>query len=243
MCDRCNGSAKRPCSHNNLAVKFPDLVEEWHPDNPKRPEEFLPGSSEEVLWKCRADRCGCHVWKTKICNRTSTERRGCPFCGKQRVCPHNNLAVKFPDLVEEWHPDNPLGPEKYLPKSAKRVKWICRASRCGCHVWEAKICNRTNKTRRSGCPFCGRQRICPHNNLAAKFPDLVEEWHPDNPKRPEEYLPGSSRKVWWKCKDDPYGYHVWEAKIYTRSIGRSPCPFCTGRQISAYNLLMNVSQT
>jgi hypothetical protein len=39
--------------------------------------------------------------------------------------------------------------------------------------------------------------ICPHNNLEVKFPELASEWHPDNEKQMNEYLPGSHTKAQW----------------------------------------------
>jgi len=221
------------CKHNNLAARYPHLVEEWHPDNPGPPEEYLYGSGARVRWKCKNDPCGCHIWEAQINNRAG-KGTGCPFCNGGKACPHNNLSIKFPDLAEEWHPDNPKGPEEYSYGSIARVKWRCSSDPCGCHVWKARICDRAGGGK--GCPFCDGRKTCPHNNLAVKFPDLAEEWHPDNPKGPEEYSYGSEARVKWKCKNDPCGCHVWEARIYNRAGGGKGCPFCSRQRTCLHSV-------
>jgi len=215
------GMGKYLCKHNNIAAKSPHLVEEWHPDNPGRPEDYFYGSGMKAKWKCSNDPCGCHVWEARIRNRT-TAKTGCPFCSGRRACLHTNLAVKYPDLVKEWHPDNPNGPEEFTPCSNTVVLWKCRNDPCGCHVWKTKISNRTSG--KTDCPFCNRHKACPHDNLALERPDLAKEWHPDNPKGPEEYSYGSKISVWWLC---PNG-HAWKTKIHNRTgvTGNRKCPYC-----------------
>ena len=47
----------------------------------------------------------------------------------------------------------------------------------------------------------GGKYVCPHNNLAVKFPELKKEWDYDkNQEGPEEFFPRSNRKIWWRCK-------------------------------------------
>jgi hypothetical protein len=41
---------------------------------------------------------------------------------------------------------------------------------------------------------------------------------------PDEVLPGSNLKVWWKCSLG----HTWAASVNNRSKG-SGCPYCTGK--------------
>jgi hypothetical protein len=53
---------------------------------------------------------------------------------------------------------------------------------------------------------------------------LCEEWdYSKNKNKPEEYTPGSNKKVWWKCKDCGY---EWEAQICNRNYGNG-CPECS----------------
>lgn len=75
------------------------------------------------------------------------------------------------------------------------------------------------------------------NNLAAKRPALVKEWHPTKNKKltPDDVTPGSNKKVWWKCKRG----HEWNAIINSRSSGRG-CPFCSGKRASVNDCLRDI---
>jgi len=78
------------------------------------------------------------------------------------------------------------------------------------------------------------RRATKENNLKVLHPDVVEEWHPtkNGDLTPEQFLPGSGKKVWWLCK---FG-HEWVTAIYRRSYG-SQCPYCNGMLPSKdYNL-------
>ena len=147
------------CPHNNLKVKFPELIEEWSHENKK------------ILWECKNNWCGCHKWYAKISDRTRQGRStGCPFCSafKGRPCPHNNLKVNFPEIAIEFDARNKKKPEDYLPCSGKKVLWKCKNAPCDCHEWYATIANRTGESK-SGCPFCANEKPCLHYNLKVIF--------------------------------------------------------------------------
>ena len=61
-------------------------------------------------------------------------------------------------------------------------------------------------------------------SLGDLYPVLVGEWDAEKNGEltPYDVKPGSSKKVWWKCK---ICGHEWNAVIYTRSKG-SGCPSC-----------------
>lgn len=60
-------------------------------------------------------------------------------------------------------------------------------------------------------PGIGR-RMAPHQNL---------------PLTPECVLPGSEKKVWWRCSHG----HVWRATIHSRTDGCG-CPVCANRAVA-----------
>jgi len=102
------------------------------------------------------------------------------------LCPHNNLQVKHPELIKQWHHDNkPMN--SYTSKSGEKVWWICEINPCGCHIWPAAIKNRTDKDKPTGCPYCKKGKVCEHNNLEVLFPHLKIEWDPNNLKPMNEY--------------------------------------------------------
>lgn len=132
---------------NSLAELFPELANEWDykMNSGLTPFQFRYASHEKVYWKCKNN----HLWKASIASR-SHGGNNCPLCGSRRLSHDNNLAVKYPEVVKEWHPTkNDKGPEKYFPASHFKVWWLC--FKCQ-HEWEAIIYNRT--LHNSKCPKC-----------------------------------------------------------------------------------------
>ena len=233
-CPFCDN--KQVCKHNNLSVRRSELLLEFHGKNIRKPEEFSYGSKEIVWWKCKNDPCGCHEWEATINSRTKIIPTGCPFCANKQVCKHNNLAVLYPDIIKEYDlRKNTKPPEEFSPYSNILVWWKCKDDPCGCHKWETCISDRT--FRASGCPFCKNKKVCPHNNFAIKFPNLVLEFDQErNPDKPEEYSYGSRKKVHWKCKEN--SEHRWRTSIGSRTNIKEPtgCPFCFfSRRQSGYS--------
>ena len=66
------------------------------------------------------------------------------------------------------------------------------------------------------------------NSLAAKYPEIAKQWHPtkNGDKKPNDYLPGSGRKVWWVCEKG----HEWKVGIGERVHGYG-CPYCANRLV------------
>jgi len=83
------------------------------------------------------------------------------------------------------------------------------------------------------------QKIIPGtNDLLTVAPYLVNEWHyeKNGELSPSNLLPGSHKKVWWKC---PKG-HEWEAIIRDRVSGKK-CPYCSNTKLlTGYNDLETV---
>lgn len=100
----------RVCPHNNLKILHPELMDEWdYEKNSKEglyPEELSFGSGKYVWWRCQKDPCGCHSWYVSIVDRTREESRHCLYCSNKRVCPHNNLGISYPELMDEWNYGN-----------------------------------------------------------------------------------------------------------------------------------------
>ena len=215
------------CEHYNLAVCYPNIAKEWdYSKNLSKPEDYSPKSNKIFWWKClEPDTCGCHYWETSANNRTKEKGTGCPYCSGREACCHNNLLLKAPDLCNEWdYSKNIKGPDKYLVSSGKRVWWICNnPEACECHTYEARIIDKSSG--KYGCLYCSKQRLCPHNNLLAKHPDICKEWHYElNDQGPETYHRGSNYKVWWKCLAN--NDHIWRAKICNRTCSGTGCPIC-----------------
>lgn len=138
---------------------------------------------------------------------------------KKRMCD------EVSELVKEWHPtkNGILMPENVMCGSKILVWWRCDKG----HEWKASISHRTSREG-TGCPYCsGRYAITGENDLQTLFPVIAQEWNFEKNKdiTPNKVKPGSSKKVWWKCKKG----HEWQAIVYHRTKNNSKCPYCSGR--------------
>jgi hypothetical protein len=116
--------------------------------------------------------------------------------GARKICPHDNLACKYPELVKEWDYERNVYRPEDCPKDSfmcakhtqsihrvleKKFWWqavnsirvdVLRYSET--HRWTANIDNRVSCT---GCPYCTSLLLCNHNKIAHKFHGLLEKWN------------------------------------------------------------------
>lgn len=114
-----------------------------------------------------------------------------------------------------------LTPADVSVNSSQKVWWRCEKG----HLWQAQIRSRTSG---SNCPVCAnRVIIAGENDLASRYPNLAAEWNAEKngDLQPTQVAAASNRKVWWRCEHG----HEWEAKIYSRTIGKNGCPVCAGK--------------
>ncbi|MBR3288576.1 MAG: hypothetical protein IKI71_02260 [Lachnospiraceae bacterium] len=66
------------------------------------------------------------------------------------------------------------------------------------------------------------------DDLETLYPELAKEWHPtlNGTLLPSDVLPGSNRKVYWKCLKCNY---VWKAEICNRAKLKRGCPCCANK--------------
>lgn len=205
----------------NLAVCFPELAEEWDPEEngELKPECIAPHSNKKVGWRCSI--CGGR-WKATINNRSKGSR--CPYCtGKQVIAGETDLETKYPELASEWEVERngDVFPSQIAAHSNKQVWWRCVKG----HIWKATP---NNRIKGNGCPVCARKRAeSGENDLETLYRDLALEWHPIKNKtvKPNQVTVRSSRRmIWWRCSQG----HEWKATIQRRTKGAG-CPYCSGR--------------
>lgn len=211
-----------------LEEHCPALAREWHPTLNKdlTPSDVTIGSKINVYWQCSANPS--HVWTDLVVRRTRGGRK-CPECYKRRVLGGNeNLLVnRCPELIKEWHPTkNELKLEKVTAGSDRKAWWIC--PRNPDHVYLAVISSRVRGVRLRGttCPYCSGRAVTNKTSLAALFPHVASEWHPElnGGTTPEKVAASSSKTVWWRCPNNPS--HQWQAQIRNRTLNNSGCPAC-----------------
>lgn len=140
------------------------------------------------------------------------------------------VVADFADLMAEWAWDlnADLHPRHIPAGSRTRVAWRCLLNPD--HVWETRASDRTTKP--SLCPYHMGNRVHPAESLAAYYPWLAAEWHPDkNELGPHQVSRASAREVTWRC---PAG-HEWRAVVYARTLSWSGCPDCYGLDASLRN--------
>lgn len=212
----------------SLADLHPALAAQWHPtaNAPLTPDVTAPSSRKPVAWVCPTDPA--HVWKASPTSRVYNNS-GCPWCAGNRVTPSRSLLTRFPDVARDWHPtrNGALGPADVHAGSTRRVWWRCRKDPK--HVWQAVIRIRTEPGAGLACPTCAPRRPTSRSSLAARFPDLAEEWHPtrNGALRPSDIRMSSPLRIWWRCRRDPS--HEWRTQARSRTVTGSGCPMCSGR--------------
>lgn len=228
LSNRDNGAGCGVCSVktivsgvNDLATRFPKLVEEWHPTKNSNfsPEHFAATSGKKVWWQCSLG----HEWNTSI--NTRSDGSGCPFCSGNKVWPgFNDLATINPHIASEWHPAKNaiLTPSEVTYGSKKKIWWQCKLG----HEWELLINHRNvlDTEKASGCPYCcGNKAWKGFNDLATLNPVLAAQWHPtkNGDITPYQVTKSSGQKIWWQCVNS----HEWLALVSDRSNG-SGCPNC-----------------
>ena len=110
-----------------------------------------------------------------------------------------NYIVDNKALVREWNykKNKDIDINKITSGSHKKVWWICSKH----HEWEADV---SSRYKGHSCPYCNNLRaLAGYNDLATLNPNLAKEWkyEKNGILKPSDVLPGSYKKVWWKCKN------------------------------------------
>lgn len=152
-------------------------------------------------------------------------------------CAQVSLAQSHPEIAAQWHPtkNGILTPKDVTRGVNKKVWWFCDKGID--HKWQSTILNRTSGY---GCPVCTNQLVVPSNSLITIYPEIGAQWHPtkNNLLTPNNVVPGSGKKVWWKCSvaDD----HEWQTSIEKRTKDNTGCPMCSGSIVVPSNCLTTI---
>ena len=215
---------KKASSTNNLQIMYPEIAAQWHPtkNGEKKPEDYPAGSHKRAWWKCEEGPD--HEWSGVIGERTTQEKKSCPFCLGRKVSITNSLQSLYSELAEEWHPtkNGDLTPSEVTSGTHRKVWWRC--SEGPDHEWKTSVDARARGG--TNCPYCAGQKLSITNSLATTRPKIALEWHPEKNGKltPHDVMRGSDRKVWWRCSVNPE--HEWKARIANRGSHGSGCQFC-----------------
>lgn len=197
--------------------RLKSLLKELHPTKNKDLDvsKLKSGSAKRLWWECSKG----HVWNAILSNRIYNSS-GCPKCKKGKVFKLPLIVDEKPMLLNELHPEKNenIDFNKLTGGSEKRVWWVCRKG----HEWNTTAAQRFKSS--TGCPFCAGKLPTTENNLLVDNPQLSKQWSYDknNGLKPEDFVPGSLKKVWWICSRG----HEYEASIYNRNKKYQGCPKC-----------------
>jgi hypothetical protein len=209
----------------SLAVTHPEVAQQWHPDMNGElcPSDVASTSTRIVWWMC--DAAPPHTWQASISARALSDAR-CPGCSKPAK---KLLKDHYPDLARQVHPTKnlPLTLDTIGIGTERRLWWRCAENPS--HEWDARIASRIKQPR---CPICAGRLLTPETSLSARFPGIAMEWHPtkNGALRPEDVLPSSTKRRWWRCSINPA--HEWETTVWLRTKENTNCPVCCGSFLS-----------
>lgn len=137
----------------------------------------------------------------------------------------NSLAVLRPDIANEWNSEKNgvVSPEQVTVSSGKKFWWICSLG----HEYQMSVDSRTHGSK---CPYCtGKRLLKGFNDLETRYPQIAAEWHlvKNDDLSPSDVLPGTLKKVWWKCSNN----HEYYTSISSRTNCKSGCPYCSGYKV------------
>ena len=117
--------------------------------------------------------------------------------------------------------------------SKSKFWWRCVRG----HSWSASMANRYGLL--ADCHVCTGRKVIPgYNDLASYSLPILNEWDYEinTHVAPTEVSISSSKKVWWKCKEN----HRWQAQISNRTKSNNPtgCPECAGKNVSQKEIEM-----
>lgn len=214
---------KKASPEYNLETQYPAISEEYDVlKNGNTAKDVLPGSKDNVSWKCK--KCH-HEWKAEVRKRTIGNQK-CPQCSKQLATLANCLARTHEHLMLEWDFEkNNISPFKITQKTAssKKIFWICPYN----HSYEATIYSRTKFPNPTGCSYCSSNRVSIENSVFSD-PFLKSEWDfKKNSLNIKDVALKSQKKVYWKCSKIECGFS-WPATPANRSgPNKTGCPQCS----------------
>lgn len=229
---------------NDLATKFPHLIESWDEiKNKLLASEVRFNSLEKYYWLCSLK----HSWPATISKRAgdSNGMKGtaCPYCIKGKyntigrvLTGFNDLETMKPEIAKMWNYEkNKLTPSEIYYSSAKAYHWQCENK----HTW--KLSPAGVIKAKFKCKYCSDLSVWPgYNDLKTKSQRLSKEWDYDiNVASPDQYLFKTNKSVKWICSLG----HKWADTISHRWAGRN-CPYCSSHRILAgFNDLLHLNPT
>lgn len=133
----------------------PEISSQWHPtkNGKLRLADVSPESRRTVWWQDPV--CG-HEFQATPRERDKYERWRCEEC--RTIL--DSLAYHYPDVAEEWAPENKLSAWQVRPNSVRLAEvplWICRNDPS--HRWRSMPSARINGSQCPECQTAGKSQV------------------------------------------------------------------------------------
>ena len=234
-CPICTGRVAIE-GYNSLADEHPDIPFIWSEKNDKKPTEVTSISSYDAIWYCPT----CKQEFRREVRKVVDDEFECPICtGKTVVAGYNSLEDEYPEIAKRWAESNDRLPSEVLSSHIYRAEWVCPT--CG-GKYTASVRDVVNGL--AECPYCNNEKpLAGFNTLLDLYPEIQDEWAENENTLlgifPDEILPTSTARVWWKCKDCGRKYllsvNMWVEK-HTR--GMTSCTYCSGLRMRETHVLL-----
>ena len=185
-----------------------ELIALWDPDKNDRDPAKVPARNHGAAWwRCPNG----HSFQRSP--RMMLRNPACKACETGTI----TFATAHPLLARLWHPDKNNGLEASSVDSGHvdNVWWRCNEG----HSFQKSP---LQMGRDSACPHCALAET----SLAAKFPAVAAEWHPEKngDVTPDVVDPDHMMSVWWRCSKG----HEFQQTVRRRTRGHGRCPQCFG---------------
>lgn len=179
----------------------------WDAEANGRPaSEVLAKSYRTAWWKCPHG----HAFQRKP--RLMSKDPSCPECAIGGA----SFADTHPYLAKRWYEaKNTTKPSAVTASHTAAVWWVCEEG----HAFERSPLQMVGD---DGCPHCALRQ----DSLAARFPALAAEWHPqkNGDLSTEAIDPDHKMTAWWLCAKG----HEFQATVRSRTRSHGRCPHCYG---------------
>lgn len=216
---------------NGIAHAFPWLAELWDTEaNGIEPDKVIESANSRMSFRCDQG----HTYSIGILAQLH-HGPGCMVCDNSVLMDGvNSVADKYPELMTHLSPENTEDPHHLFYTTKLPLLWTCGL--CG-GTFAMAACNRTTDVE--DCPYCNNRKALPgRNDYAAIHPELLDEYAPDNERKPDELVVTWKTNVKWVC---PTCHGEYECSPVNRKKGDNACPYCNGRRVlSGYNDLATI---
>lgn len=142
------------------------------------------------------------------------------------ICNHPEVENLFYE-----YSDSKIAIDKISAKNtANKVRWYCEKHK---YSWEDTVFNRINYPQ---APCCAHHVPTEEYNFAVLYPDIAIDWdYTANTKLPEQYLPNSHERIYWKCHKCK---NEWNTKLFSRTQRLTSCPKCSLAHTSKAEMIL-----